>query len=62
MMACNREVGILFEVYLKFFVNTYILCVLMKGKYVVDFGIFKQWLFLYCKNLSVQQILCLNSM
>lgn len=42
----NMEGVMLFEVYLKFFMNTYILCILMKGKYVVAFRLFKQWVFL----------------
>lgn len=46
VMVWNMEAVLLFEVYLKFFMNTYILYVLMRGKYVVVFRIFKQLFFL----------------
>lgn len=46
LMVWNMEAVILCEVCLKIFINTYILYVLMKGKYVVVFRIFKQWIFL----------------
>lgn len=51
VMVWNMEAVILFEVYLKIFMNTYILCVLMKGEYVVVFRTFKQGVFLQFRNL-----------